>query len=79
MAHGTKYINHTQFVDDTILLGGASHHITRIFKNKLDNYCQSSGSKLKLRKSLIYSWNINPREITEISHIMGIKGVTNWE
>ena len=77
MSHGTKYINHAQFADDTILLGGASHHIARIFKNELDNYCQAFGSKLKLRKSLIYSWNINPREMIEISRILGIEGVTN--
>ena len=77
MARGTKDINHAQFVDDTIMLGGAGHHIARRFKNELDNYCQDSGSKLKLRKSLIYSWNINPREMIEILRILGIEGVTN--
>ena len=79
MAHGTKCINHTQFADDTILLGGESLHIARRFKNELDSYCQASGSKLNLRKSLIYSWNINPREMTTISRIMGIEGTMNWE
>ena len=79
MARGTEDINHAQFADDTILLGGASHHIARRFKNKLDIYCQDSGCKLNLRKSLIYSWNINMREMTEISRILGIEGVTNWD
>ena len=59
MAHETKDINHAQFADDTILLGGATHNIARRFKAELDSYCQASGSKLNLRKSKIYSWNIN--------------------
>ena len=79
MAHGTKCINHTQFADDTILLGGESLHIARRFKNEMDNYFQASYNKLNLRKSLIYSWNVNSREMTKISRIMGIEGVTNWE
>ena len=37
MAQGTKDINHAQFADDTILLGGASHHIARRFKTDLDH------------------------------------------
>ena len=55
MAQGTKDINHTQFVDDTILLGGASQIIARRFKNDLDRYCRVSGSKINHRKSQIYS------------------------
>ena len=34
LARGTKDINHAQFVDDTLLLGGASLHIA---KNELDS------------------------------------------
>ena len=78
MARGTKDINHTQFVDDTILLGGAIHHIGRRLKSELDSYCQAYGSKLNLRKCSIYSWNINPREMYRISRILGFEGTTTW-
>ena len=76
MDRGTKDINHALFVDDTILLGGANKLIANKLKTGLDIYCQASSDKLNLRKSKIYSWNINPREMSGISHILGIEGVT---
>ena len=76
MAQGVKNINHAQFVDDTILLGGTSTNSTRRFKSMLDSYYKVSGNFLNYRKSQIYSWNINPREIIDISRILGIEGTT---
>ena len=61
MARGTKDINHAQFADDTILLGGASQIIARRFQSEITRYCLASGSKINLRKSQIYGWNVNPR------------------
>ena len=72
MARGTKDINHAQFVNDTIMLGGANHLIERRFKFEFDSYFKASSNKLNLRKSMIYSWNINPREMSEIYFILGI-------
>jgi hypothetical protein len=40
-----KYINHAQFVDDTLLLGGASTIIARKFKQQLDLYKEALGDK----------------------------------
>ena len=54
MGRGTKDINHAQFADDTILLGGASQIIARRFKNEINRYCQASGSKINFSKSKIY-------------------------
>ena len=51
MARGTKDINHVQFADDTILLGGASQIIARQFKSEMNRYCQAFGSKINLRKT----------------------------
>ena len=45
----------------------------------MDHYCQASRSKLNLKKSMIFSWNINPREMTGISRTLEIEGVTNWD
>ena len=58
MARGTKDINHAQFADDTILLGGSSPIIACRFKLELNRYCQASGSKINLRRSQIFGWNI---------------------
>ena len=79
MARGTKDINHTQFVDDTILLGEASQIIARRFKNELHRYCQASGSKINLRKIQVYGWNINPREMLEITRVLDMDGAVNWD
>ena len=76
MSCGTKNINHTQFDDDIILLGGASPIMTKMFKYELHSYCEASGSKLNMRKSQIFSWNTNMRELSVISRILGIVGVT---
>ena len=79
MARGTKDINHAQFADDTILLGGASQIIARQFKNEMHRYCQASGSKINFRKSQIYGWNINPREILDITRVLNMDGAINWD
>ena len=79
MAKWTKDINHTQFTDDTILLGGASQIIARRFKTELDRYCSASGSEISFRKSHIYGWNINPREMLDIYRILNMNGVVDWE
>ena len=79
MARGTKDINHAQFADDTILLGGASQIIARRFKAELERYCHAYGSEISFRKSKIYGWNINPREMLDISRTLRMDGVVDWE
>ena len=54
---GVKNVNHAQFSDDTILLGGASTISARLFKRELDMYQESLGRLLNYNKSHIYSWN----------------------
>ena len=76
---GSQDINHAQFVDDTILLRGASSQSTKNFKHELDLYQDASGSKINFTKSQIFGWNYNPREMLEISRILGIEGKTQWD
>ena len=76
---GSQDINHAQFADDTILLGGASSQSTKNFKHELDLYQDASGSKINFAKSQIFGWNYNPREMLEISRILGIEGKTQWD
>jgi hypothetical protein len=73
---GIRDINHTQFVDDTILLGSASIRSAIRFKNELDNYQAISGSMINHRKIQIYGWICTPREMIDITRILGIAGKT---
>ena len=43
---GTKNINHSQFADDTLLIGGASTTIARCFKKILDQFMDYLGGKV---------------------------------
>ena len=78
MVRGVKDINHAQFADDTLLLGGASPNIVRRFKHDLDLYQEASGSKINYNKSQVYGWNCTPIEMQEISRILAIEGRTQW-
>jgi hypothetical protein len=62
-----------------LLLGGTSTTIAKKFKKKLELYTESSGSMISLNKSKIYGWNITPREILEISRVLGMEGCTSWD
>jgi len=55
MVSHVKAINHAQFVDDTLLLGGTSAISARHFKHELDVYKEVSGSIINYKKSIIYS------------------------
>jgi len=49
------------------------------FKIKLKKYQAISGSTINYRKSQIYDWNYTPREMFDITIILGIMGKTQWE
>ena len=66
-------------MDDTILLGGSSQIIAHWFKNEMNRYCQASGSKINFRKSQIYGWNINPKEMLEITWVLDMDRAVNWD
>jgi hypothetical protein len=51
MVTNVKDINHAQFADDTLLLGGASVLSARNFKQELDRYKEVSGSKTNYKKA----------------------------
>jgi hypothetical protein len=54
IATGVKDINHAQFAEDTLLLGGASTRTAKKFKKELDIYTEISGSLINMTKSRIY-------------------------
>eukprot|EP00253_Pinus_taeda_P032784 PITA_32784 len=77
--HKVKDINHAQFADDTLLLGGASIISARSFKKELDIYMMFSGSKINLRKCSIYGWNFSIKELSDISRLLEMEGIRKWE
>lgn len=78
IAKGIKTINHSLFVDDTLLLEGASTIIARRVKKFLDEFLQVSGELLNNTKCRIYGWNIPSRTMQRISQIMEIPAQENW-
>jgi hypothetical protein len=66
-------------MDDTLLMGGASMLMAKKFKKELYAYREISGSVISLTKSKIYEWNITPREMLDISRVLGMEGCTSWD
>jgi hypothetical protein len=79
IARGVRRINNSQFVDDTLLLGGASQTMARRFKLVLDQYEQASGGLINKLKSQIYAWNIKAGTMARIANILQFSFTTDWK
>jgi hypothetical protein len=79
IAPGVKEINHSQFSDDTLLLGAASPIISKRFKTVLDNFLISLGGKINIKKRRTYGWNIPGHHQDTVSRIFGFPLIVNWE
>eukprot|EP00253_Pinus_taeda_P022073 PITA_22073 len=77
--NGVKNINHSQFADDTLLIGGASTTIAKRFKALLDQFMECSGGEINYQKSCIYSWNITTQTAHSIANIFGVAHKANWD
>eukprot|EP00253_Pinus_taeda_P012958 PITA_12958 len=76
--NGVKNINHSQFADDTLLIGGASTTIARRFKHLLDQYMGYSGGAVNFHKSCVYGWNITNQTVHNIASIFGVTYKMEW-
>lgn len=65
-----KIANHAKFVDNTILMGGASVAIENRFKVVLDNFMEASGGLENSTKSQIYTWNISTSKRLKIREVL---------
>jgi len=79
IVQGVKDLNHAQFSDDTLLLGGASIIISRKFKKELDVCKTVSGSQINNLNRKIYGWNCSPREMLDIIRILEMEGFSTWD
>lgn len=75
---GANNINHSQFADDTLLIGGASTTIARRFKKLLDQFMGYSGGLVNQLKSCIYGWNTLNQVIHIIANIFGVTCNLEW-
>jgi hypothetical protein len=64
-------VYHSQFADDTLLLGGASKIIARRFKPVFGQYLDLLGGFIDKTKSLIIGWNCPLQNINEIVTVLG--------
>ena len=76
---GVDPINHAVFVDDSLLLGGASLKIAQVFIEILQNFCLISGALINKRKSVVYGWNVDHPSILRIAHSLGFPGFDKWD
>jgi hypothetical protein len=79
LVKGTESINHALFDDDSLLLGGDSLRIARVFNEIIQNLCCISRVLVNKRKSVVYGWNTNEKTIQRISHLLGFPGFVSWD
>lgn len=79
MTHKVKDINHAEFANDTLLLGGASINSAISFNKELDIYRLFSGSKINYRKCSIYGRISSIKELSDIARLLEIDDIRNWE
>jgi hypothetical protein len=71
-------MNHLQFMNDTLLLGGASTVIVERFKCVLDHFINTSGGKVNNGKSQLYGLSTIPRLLHAISIILKFPCLESW-
>ena len=79
IVNNVRDINHAQFADDTLLLGGAFVHSAEQFKKELELYKKISGSKINFQKSKIFNWKCSARELRDITRTLGMEGTRDWD
>ena len=75
LSRGGPALSHICFADDLILFAEASVSQVRVIRKVLENFCEASGQKVSLDKSVIFfSENVHRDLATLISNESGIKG-----
>jgi hypothetical protein len=79
IARGVKRINHSQFMDDTMLPSGASKVMEQRIKEVLDNFILVFGGRINNHKSQIYVWNTKAHYLIGIAQILGFPISNDWK
>ena len=75
IAKGVKAVNHVQFADETIMLGGASNTIARRFNSVMSTFLKATDGKINSTKSKVYSWNCTPGTLAKIARTLGFEAI----
>jgi hypothetical protein len=78
MVRRVKSLNHSQFANDTFLMGGVSHIISPRFKQVLDSFLDASSGAVNHRKCQIMGWNARAQGMQTISKIFQFPLVGDW-
>ena len=78
-ASGVESINHALFANDTLLLGGDSLRLARIFKEIMQHFCIILRALINNQKSVVYGWNVDPSSMVNISQNLGFDGFDSWD
>ena len=79
ISRGVDPINHSLFVDDSLLLGGALLKITRAFNEILQKFCLISGALINNNKSVVYGWNVDHETTLRIENFLVFPSYDKWE
>jgi len=79
IAQGARRINHSQFSNDTLLIGGASIVMAKRFKTSPENFTQASGSLINSAKSNVYAWNMPLRTTHLIANVFCFPLIEKWQ
>jgi hypothetical protein len=70
--------NHSQFANDTLLLGEASSITTTIFKVVLNLIIRDSGGLVNNNKSCFFAWNVTRGTLLILSRILMFSFHEEW-
>ena len=73
-----KVSNHVQFVDDTIMLGGASITIAWRFNLVMSTFVKATNGKIYSAKSKVYGWNCTLETLVNIARALVFERNANW-
>ena len=76
---GTEPINHVLFIDDSLILGGASLKIARAFNEVIQIFCRVSRALVNKGKSAVYGWEVDQQSIHRIAQLLGLMGFASWD
>ena len=63
LTKGIEPVNRALFDVDSLLLGGSSLRIARVFQDILQRYCVVLGAMVNKIKSVVYRWNTDEQTI----------------
>lgn len=78
IVRGVKELNHSQFTNDTLLLGGSSLPIVDRFNVILQHYLEVSGGVVNNRKCNIFGQNFSKRRLRTLASNLNFSFSEKW-